>query len=194
MTSFQELDLNKKYSYADYLTWTFQERVELLLGKVVKMSPAPNLRHQRIAGDIFGEMRDYLKNKSCQVFIAPFDVRLPLPPEMQRDDKIDTVVQPDIVVVCDESKLDMQGCIGAPDIVVEVLSPGNTKKEMKKKLEIYQNAGIPEYWLVDPEHEFAIIYTLDESGKYIGSIPYTDEDAIVSSVLKEFQLPMDIIF
>lgn len=194
MNSFQQLDLSKRYTYADYLSWTFRERVELFLGKVVKMSPAPSTRHQRIVKDILVELDLFLRKKNCQVFPAPFDVRLPLPTEMQTDKKIDTVVQPDITVICDETKLDERGCIGAPDIVVEVLSPGNTKKEMKNKLEIYQNAGIPEYWLVDPEREFVLLYNLNEKGQYVGSVPFTDEDTVKSAALAGFELPLDIIF
>ncbi|MEM6318683.1 MAG: Uma2 family endonuclease [Bacteroidota bacterium] len=194
MDSLQQLNPNQKYTYEDYLTWTFPERVELFWGKVVKMSPAPNRRHQDITGEIFFALKLFLKDKSGQVFVAPFDVRLPLPSDRQTDEKISTVVQPDITVVCDEKKLDKQGCNGVPDIVVEVLSPGNTKKEMKGKLKIYESAGIPEYWLVDPERAFALIYALNSKGKYVGSTPFTDEDVLTSDVLKGFELSMDIIF
>ena len=190
MLSFQDLDLSKKYSYADYLTWKFNERVELYLGKVVKISPAPNLQHQRISGIIFIELGIFLKKKPCQVFAAPFDVRLPL----AKSEKIDTVVQPDITIICDESKLDKQGCIGAPDIVMEILSPGNTKKEMREKLRIYQDSGIPEYWLIDPEHEFILLYHLDELGKYNSSLPFVEDDIIKSKVLNGFELDVKEVF
>ncbi len=190
MDSFSELDLSKKYTYADYLTWKFEERVELLRGYVFKMSPAPNLRHQKIVGDIYGSIWTFLKKEKCQVFIAPFDVRLPVPKKKNPT----TVLQPDITVVCDEKKLDVQGCNGSPDLVVEVLSPGNTKKEMKSKLEIYQEAKIPEYWIVNPEHEFVIIYTLNETGKYISSLPYTSDDKIESQSIKGFRLDLGEIF
>ena len=190
MVSFQDLDLSKKYSYADYLTWKFNERVELYLGKVVKMSPAPNLQHQRISGIIFIEIGIFLKKKPCQVFAAPFDVRLPF----AKSKKIDTVVQPDITIICDEAKLDKQGCIGAPDIVMEILSPGNTKKEMREKLLIYQDAGIPEYWLIDPEHEFILLYHLDELGKYNSSLPFVEDDIIKSKVLNGFELDVKEVF
>ncbi|HEB62430.1 MAG TPA: Uma2 family endonuclease [Bacteroidetes bacterium] len=194
ITNINQLDFSKKYNYSDYLTWQFKERVELLKGYIFKMSPAPNVRHQRISGDIYFELRKFLVDKPCQVFSAPFDVRLPLPKEKQKEGKIDTVVQPDITVICEESKLDEQGCNGAPDLVIEILSPGNTKKEMKNKLEIYQLAGIPEYWLVDPEHAFVIIYTLNEQANYIGSIPFTDEDKARSFILKGFELDLSKVF
>jgi Uma2 family endonuclease len=196
MTSLQELDLSKHYTYADYLTWRFQERVELLMGKVVKMSPAPNLRHQRIVGDIFVELKLFLKNKKCQVFIAPFDVRLPLPTNRVKGDKINTVVQPDLCVICDDSKLDKQGCIGAPDLIIEILSPGNSKREMKDKFELYQEAGVLEYWVIDPVHNLAFTYTLDEkTNKYIPTTPVlTDEDVLQSVVFEGLEIPLAGVF
>lgn len=194
ITAFQQLDLSKKYTYADYLTWQFKERVELIRGWVLKMSPAPNVRHQRISGVIFNEVYNHLRGNSCQVFTAPFDVRLPLPPQQAKGDKIDTVVQPDIVVICDPAKLDEQGCIGAPDIVVEILSPGNTRREMKDKMELYQNAGVQEYWVVDPEHEFIIVYTHNEAGQYFGSLPFTEGSVLTSKVLPLFQMEVGHVF
>ncbi len=194
VTDINQLDFSKKYTYADYLTWQFQERIELIKGRIFRMSPAPNLRHQTIAREILLEVGFFLRKRPCQVFHAPFDVRLPLPLDEASSDKIDTVVQPDIVVVCDENKLDKQGCNGAPDVVMEILSPGNTNKEMKDKWNIYQFAKIPEYWLIDPEHEFVIIYTINEEGKYIGSAPFTNEDIVKSSVLQGFSIDLSTIF
>jgi Uma2 family endonuclease len=194
ITDINQLDFSKEYTYADYLTWQFKERVELIKGRIFKMSPAPNRRHQTISRELFLEIGLFLRKKNCQVFHAPFDVRLPLPKDKATGDKITTVVQPDITVVCDENKLDQQGCNGAPDIVLEILSPGNSTREMKDKYQLYQSAGISEYWLVDPEHEFVIIYTLNTEGKYIGSEPYTSEATIKSSVLKGFELNVAEIF
>lgn len=194
ITDFRQLDLSKQYTYADYLTWQFKERVELIRGWVFKMSPAPNVRHQRISGFIFNEVYNHLRGNFCQVFTAPFDVRLPLPPHKVKGDKIDTVVQPDIVVICDPAKLDEQGCIGAPDIVIEILSPGNTRREMKDKMELYQSAGVQEYWVVDPEHEFIIIYTHNEAGLYSGSVPYTEDTVLTSKVLGHFQMDVGSVF
>lgn len=186
-----ELDLSKRYSYADYLTWRFNERVELIKGRIFKMPPAPNLKHQRISGDIFYEFKTFVKNTKCQVFHAPFDVRLPI---SSTKGKVDTVVQPDITVVCNEDILDVQGCNGSPDLVVEILFPGNTKREMKDKFELYLAAKIPEYWLIDPERETIIIYFLDNSNEYIDSKPYMDGDTIKSKTLKGFELVVSNIF
>lgn len=194
ITDINQLDLNGYYTYADYLTWRFKQRVELIKGRIFKMSPAPNLKHQRISGELHRQIANFLHLKTCQVFHAPFDVRLPLPEIKQKKGKTDTVVQPDITVVCDEKKLDKQGCIGVPDLVIEILSPGNTKREMKDKFEIYQHAGIPEYWVVEPDHEYVLVYRLDKKGKYIGDVPYTDEDTIKSVALKRFKFELSSIF
>jgi Uma2 family endonuclease len=126
ITKLSQLDLTKTYSYFDYLTWKFQERVELYKGKIVEMSPAPASRHQRFSAEIGFEIQGFIKNKPCQLFYAPFDVRL----KKNTDDKKNiTVVQPDICVICDATKIDERGCNGTPDLVVEILSPGNSKKE-----------------------------------------------------------------
>lgn len=194
ITDFKQLDLSKRYTYADYLTWQFAERVELLRGWVVKMSPAPNVRHQQILGVVFNQLYNYLVDHTCQVFSAPFDVRLPLPPDRVQGDKIDTVVQPDLVVVCDPTQLDEQGCIGPPTIVVEILSPGNTRREMKDKLELYQTSGVPEYWVVDPEHQFILVYTPNQQGQYVGSMPYTQGSALTSPALPGFSLDLEKVF
>ncbi len=194
ITDINELDFSKKYTYSDYLTWQFKERVELIKGYIFRMSPAPNRKHQRISWTLTVEIGSYLKSKKCQAYSAPFDVRLPLPKSKQKKGKVNTVVQPDIVVVCDESKLDERGCNGAPDLVIEILSPGNTKKEMKNKLEIYQFSKVIEYWLVDPISQFVIIYTLNEKGKYIGSVPFTDEDILTSNVLKGLKINLSEVF
>ena len=121
ITDIKQLNLNNFYSYADYLTWRFAERVELIKGKIFKMSPAPSLLHQQVSTALMVQIGRYMTNNPCQVFHAPFDVRLPI--KSTSDEKIDTVLQPDITVVCDESKLDAKGCNGAPDLVVEIISP-----------------------------------------------------------------------
>jgi Uma2 family endonuclease len=150
ITSFDQLDSNATYSYADYLKWHFDERIELIKGKIFRMSPAPATRHQLYVGEIYRRLSNHLYRNSCKVFIAPFDVRL-APLKKTDSSKIYTVVQPDICVVCDPDKIDSKGCAGAPDLVVEVLSPGNTDKEMKEKFEIYEENGVKEYWLVASE-------------------------------------------
>lgn len=180
------------YTYADYLTWDMEEMVELIKGKVFKKSAAaPRRIHQWLAGNLYTEMNLFLKGKKCQAYIAPIDVRLPV--KSKRDDKIYTVVQPDIFVVCDPAKLDDRGCIGAPDLVVEVLSPGNKQLELQHKFEVYESSGIKEYWIVDPDSQILLVYTLKD-GKYQASRLMTYGDKVKSSVLKGFELDLGEFF
>lgn len=190
-SSFEQLNLDSYYTYQDYLTWTFPERVELFLGRVLRMSPAPNRTHQKLSGNIFVALSIYLKNSKCETYSAPFDVRLPI---SLKKGKSDTVVQPDIVVICDRRKLDKQGCNGAPDIVIEILSPGNSKREMKDKFELYEASLVKEYWIVDPVHQDVTIYTLTQKNKYIGSRPYLAGHSIPSSVLEGFSIEASEVF
>lgn len=194
ITSLSQLNPEAHYTYADYIIWKFQERVELFKGKIFPMA-APSVKHQRVSGYLHILIGSHLKNHKCDVFSAPFDVRLPLPVSRIKDNKIDTVVQPDLCVVCDQSKLDEKGCIGAPELVVEILSLGNSKKEMKAKFELYENAGVLEYWVIDPEHDLAFCYYLDEkTQKYIPSLAFTDDDTIESKVLEGLTLNLEELF
>ncbi len=195
INSLQQLDPKQHYNYGDYLLWHFKERVELLKGRLFPMA-APNVQHQRVSSYLHTSIGIYFSKKNCDLFSAPFDVRLPLPKHKMKGNKIDTVVQPDLCVVCDQSKLDKQGCVGAPDLVVEILSPGNSRLEMKDKFELYQEAGVLEYWVVDPEHRVAHVYILDETThKFIGILPtFTDKDILTSNVFKGLGIPLEEIF
>jgi Uma2 family endonuclease len=193
ITSFSQLDPQLKYTYADYLLWQFQDRVELIKGYIRQMT-APSVRHQRISGRIYGSLWAFLKNKRCDVFAAPFDVRLPLPIHLQKGDKIDTVVQPDICIICDRSKLDDKGCIGAPELIVEILSPGNSRKEMREKYDLYQEAEVLEYWVVYPSEQVLQRYILDASGIYQAQRPDVQGDFPGISFLPDFQLNVEEIF
>jgi Uma2 family endonuclease len=195
ITSLNQLNAEGYYTYADYLMWEFQERVELLRGRLSKMA-APNVKHQKISVNLTVCLANTLKNKPCNIFAAPFDVRLPLPPQKMTSKKTDTVVQPDLCVICDESKLDEQGCIGAPDLVVEILSPGNSKKEMRQKYEIYEAAGVREYWIFDPERNAVFVYFLDENTqKFVAVLPtFTDDDVLTSHVFPDLKIDLSTIF
>jgi len=195
ITSLQQLDFNQHYTYADYILWQFKERVELLKGRLLPMA-APNVKHQRISSHLHIRIGGYLLQKKCDVFAAPFDVRLPLPKSKVKGNKIDTVVQPDLCVICDEDKLDKQGCVGAPDLVIEILSPGNSKKEMKYKFELYQEAGVLEYWVFDPEHNAVFAYHLDTTTqKFVAQIPtLTDEDVLKSTVFEGLEIQLEEVF
>lgn len=180
------------YTYADYLLWTIEERLELIKGKVFKMSPAPNTTHQRVSRRINIRLANFLEGRQCEVFAAPYDVRLPR--KSKKDEDIITVVQPDICVICDPAKIDEKGCIGAPDIVVEILSPGNNKKELKNKYEVYEEAGVKEYWIIHPQEKTFFRYLLGADGRFYSEKLLTIGDEITTEVLPRFILSLDEVF
>lgn len=149
------------------------------------------MSHQKVSVKLTSILHDYLKGKPCQVFHAPFDVRFPV--KSKKNNEIDTVLQPDLCVICDESKLDEAGCIGAPDLVVEILSPGNNRKELKLKYEVYEESGVKEYWVIHPTEQTLLIYTLVK-GKYQPSGLYVSGDFVESSCIEGFKLNLEEIF
>ena len=175
ITDISQLDLNKQYTYADYLTWQFSERVELIKGWIHKMTPAPLRKHQRVSADLTYLFMDYIKKnkKECQIFDAPFDVRLLK--NKGKNGEVNTVVQPDICIICDKSKLDRRGCLGAPDLIVEILSASTSKKDYHEKYNLYQENGVKEYWIVSPSEESVEVFLLKD-GKYYSEEIYTQID------------------
>jgi Uma2 family endonuclease len=192
ITSLSQLDLSKKYSYKDYLNWHFSDFVELIRGRIVKMSPAPLTRHQVIVLNVASAIRQHLRRKPCQVFVAPFDVRLPKKSETS-DEEIFTVVQPDICIVCDPAKIDRRGCVGAPDMVIEVLSPGTMNHDVKTKYGIYEEFGVKEFWLVSPGDENVVVYHLHD-GKFALYKEYSEPGPIPVAMLPGFSLEWSEIF
>jgi len=189
ITSFDELDLTKAYTYADYLHWKFSERVELIRGWVRKMSPAPNLGHQTLSFNLSGAFFNSFRSHSCRVFTAPFDVRLPL----KSATKDTTVVQPDLCVICDEAKLDKRGCNGAPDLIVEILSPGNGKYDLDTKFKLYEEAGVLEYWIIEPLERLILVYALKDE-KYVGSKPFLEGENIQSILFPDLNIAVADVF
>ena len=192
ITDINQLDFSKQYTYADYLKWQFEERIELLKGFIAKMA-APNRYHQKISGELFRSIINHLHKSPCSVYAAPFDVRLTRKNKITNKE-VTTVVQPDLCVICDKGKLDKRGCVGAPDWIIEILSPGNTKKEMKDKFQIYQENGVKEYWLVQPDDKTVFVYILNEEGKYIGLPPLTDDDMATPYIFPELQINLKDVF
>lgn len=185
------LDLNQSYTYADYLQWDFPERVELINGKLYEMMAGPSSRHQSLSVKLIVSLSNSQKGKGCKVFTAPFDVRLP---GKSKDDKdIITVVQTDICVICDKSKIDTRGCLGAPDIVVEILLPSNNSVELSTKFDLYEKSGVKEYWLIFPQHNTFIANILVD-GKYITSRPMASDKIFTSTVLPDFSLDLKELF
>lgn len=195
ITQLSQLDLNRTYSYADYITWQLDEMVELIKGKIMLMSPAPNLRHQRIERNLIIDIGTYLKKQKCQVFPAPFDVRLyDRKKSILANQEIITVVQPDLCVVCNLEILDQQGCNGAPDWIIEILSQGNSKRDMQVKYQLYQDSGVREYWLVYPEHQAIHQFVLDDSGHYQLKNMYAGDDKATPALFPELAIDLTEVF
>ncbi len=190
-----DLDLNKTYTYADYVKWTFEEVVELIKGRIIPMS-APLSNHQQISSNLHAMFKNFLKKKACRVYHAPFDVRLPKPISKRKTDKdIETVVQPDISVICDISKIDRRGCIGAPDLIVEILSKSTAEKDVKDKFEVYEEAGVLEYWIASVEDCTVSVFRLDSNGIYRADHrPYVKGDFIKVGIFEDFSVDVEEVF
>lgn len=193
ITSLEQLDFSKVYSYADYFRWKFEERVELIKGFIHKMSPAPTYTHQKTAKKLVSKLDRYFEPHKCEMLFAPLDVRLPDSKNKTDDSSILTVVQPDICIVCDPAKIDERGVIGAPDLAIEILSPGNSKKDTKIKFELYEKNGVKEYWIADPRRKIIVVYTLHDQ-KYTGPDTFTENDEIRSALFPELKFSLVEVF
>jgi Uma2 family endonuclease len=172
------LDLNKRYTYADYLTWMDDVRRELHDGFIKLMSPAPSRKHQELSVILTLKFGNFLIHKNCKLYHAPSDVRFPKDKKNKDDKQVYTVLQPDLFVVCDLSKLDDRGCIGAPDLIIEIISPKNSQRDTRDKFNIYQEHGVREYWIVNPNDENVNVFVLDENGKYQFKGMFAGDDKI----------------
>ncbi|MEF8714045.1 MAG: Uma2 family endonuclease [Accumulibacter sp.] len=181
---------DQRHTYGEYLAWPEEARYELIDGIAYAMGPAPLRQHQRVVLEIARQIAAAVDGGPCEVNVAPFDVRLPRGNE--GDDLIDTVVQPDIVVVCDRSKLDDRGCRGAPDWLVEVLSPSSAGHDQVRKLFLYERHGVLEYWLVHPADQVVTVYRL-ENGSYGRPLVQELLGTLSSSACHHVEIDWDII-
>jgi Uma2 family endonuclease len=191
-TYIRETADNRLYTYGDYLKWNDEKRYELINGKVYIMTPAPCRQYQKVLGELFTKVSVYLSEKECEVYVAPFDVRLPEGEEREED--IKTVVQPDIVVICDKSKLDKRGCKGAPDLVIEVLSPSSASRDRKIKRDLYEKHGVREYWLVNYLEKVVEVFLLNEDNKYGKPAVYLEDDEVPVSILSGLNIKVSHVF
>ena len=177
------------FTYADYKDWELDEgeRYELIYGEAYAMA-APNIRHQAILMNLSNQFYNYLEGKPCQVFSAPCDVRL----FYEEDESDDTVVQPDILIICDNEKLGEEACHGAPDLVVEILSPSNTAIEMQRKFKLYQETGVREYWIVDPKNNGIAVYCFKENT--ITTHTYGNTGTLPVTIFPGFNVTLDKVF
>jgi len=191
LTDINQLDLTKSYTYVDYLSWRFSERVELIMGKIFKMSPAPSPKHQYISSLLNAEFVNYLKGKRCKSFAAPFDVYLPV---TNSKGESNTVVQPDICIICDEKVITERGCEGVPELIVEIVSKSTVTRDLHEKYDLYELCGVKEYWIINPNDKSLNIFVLGEHGKYMVSKPMTYGDRAKGRVLPGLEINLDDIF
>jgi Uma2 family endonuclease len=188
------LDMNKRYTYADYLTWLDDKRRELIDGFIHLMS-APLRIHARVSFKLSNRMSNMVEksNGNCHIYSAPFDVRLPLNGSKD-DDRIYDVVQPDICVVCDLTKLDDRGCVGAPDLIVEVLSPSTLKYDWNYKFNLYEKAGVREYWIADPKAKTISVFLLQADGKYDNGTVYDCHQKVPVFIFEGLEIDLNELF
>ena len=180
----------KRFSYADYLKWDDDKRYEIIDGVVYDMD-APLRIHQKYVVELVRQMSNFFLEKTCEVYVAPFDVRLPS--RSKKDKDIYDVVQPDISVICDQDKLDDKGCIGAPDLVVEVISPSTAGKDQVKKRAIYEKNGVREFWLLHPEDRLLFVYLLGKDG-YGKPGVYDETMTVKSAIFPELSIDLASLF
>ena len=194
ITDISQLDPQGIYTYADYLTWQFEQAVELIKGKLTKMA-APSRKHQDISWQLSGRFYAVFKNLSCRAYAAPFDVRLlDKKKSLKANKDVLTVVQPDLCVICDKTKLDDKGCLGAPDLIIEILSPGNSKKEMRTKKRLYEENGVQEYWIIDFNHEQAFQFVLNAQGIYEPPIIYVSDEVLDCALFPDLKIDLEELF
>jgi Uma2 family endonuclease len=180
------------YSYNDYLTWPEAERWEIIDGTAY-MNAAPSPIHQEISGGLFAQFHNYLAGKPCKVYAAPFCVKLMNDDEKNPED-IKKVVEPDITIVCDKSKIDGKGCNGAPDMILEILSPSSIKMDRFIKFNKYEQAGVREYWLVEPEGKLVSVFVLQDDQRYGRPEIYTEDDEIKVSIFPDLSVDLKPVF
>jgi Uma2 family endonuclease len=194
ITDISQLDFKKQYTYADYLTWQFKERVELIKGWIYEMSPAPRRIHQEIEGNIYFEFRKFTNLKTYKIYQSPFDVRLKRNKGEQNE--INSVVQPDICVICDLDKLDDAGCLGSPDLIVEILSDSTAKKDYNEKFNLYEDNAVKEYWIVNPASQNIEVFSLIE-GRYESIGLFNEKEGqktVQGNLFPEMQIELKAIF
>ncbi len=178
------------YSYADYLTFSDEVRVEIINGFIYDMAPAPLRKHQSISGRLFLKIGNYLLGKSCEIYSAPFDVVFSENDE--KDYEIKNVVQPDLSIICDKNKLTEKGCKGAPDWIIEILSPHTSSKDLNDKYFLYEKFGVKEYWIVEPSEQIVFVYSL-KNGKYENTFRYTKKD-VAETIFEDLKINLKEVF
>ena len=180
-----------RYTFADYLAWDEDDHIELIYGYPYMMS-SPSTEHQLISGELFAQLHTYLADKKCRVIAAPYVVRL-FEEATDNPEDVNTVVEPDLVVICDPEKMDKRGCKGAPDLVIEILSPSTRRHDRVVKLDLYQRAGVREYWIVNPDEKTVQVMLLKD-GYLLPVEDYSREDTASVNILEDCTIELSKVF
>lgn len=179
------------YTYREYLKWPEQERWEIINGTAY-MSAAPSRKHQEVQVELIRQISNFLVDKLCRVYGSPFDVRLAKRDDTDED--IKNIVQPDITIVCDPSKLDDKGCKGNPDLVIEIVSPSTVSIDYIEKLSLYEKYGVKEYWIIHPIDEIVMIYKLADNMKYGRPNIYSKDNSVVVGIFEGLIIELKKVF
>ncbi|GIN71925.1 hypothetical protein J14TS2_24000 [Bacillus sp. J14TS2] len=184
---------NRLYTYADYLSWPEEERIEIIEG-IPYFQAAPSRVHQEILSELHRQISNFLVGKDCKVYPAPFHVVLDLDEEMEDEKDQKNVFEPDITIICDQSKLDDYGCKGSPDLIIEIISPSTARRDKIEKFNKYEQAKVREYWIVEPQEKIVSAFTLQPNQRYGRPDLYTDEDLIKVSIFEDLTIDLRMVF
>jgi Uma2 family endonuclease len=184
-------DYSQSYTYGDYLKFDIEEMVEIIRGKIFRMSPAPRVKHQRISLQLASKILHHLKGKSCEVFNSPLDIVLPI--ENKKRNKSTTVVQPDICVICDPKIIEEKAIFGVPDFIIEIIAGKDVKKDTQIKFDLYQEAGVGEYWIVLADIKLVEVFIL-ENGKYQRLNAFSEDDVVPVKTIPGLEISIEEIF
>ena len=183
---------NRKYTYADYLSWSEDERVEIIDGDPYLLA-SPSRIHQKVLSELHRQIANFLVGKECEVYPAPFHVVLDLEGNVSNEEDIQNVFEPDITIVCDTSKLDDAGCKGTPDMIVEVISPSTARRDKIVKFNKYEQAGVKEYWIIEPQEKIVSVFTLEENRRYGRPNLYTNEDQVKVTIFDDLIIDLKMV-
>lgn len=186
----KSMQTEQRYTYQEYLSWPEGEQYELVDGVAYAKNPAPSYGHQKLSLEIARQLGNQLLRRECQVFAAPFDVKLTGPDQ----DDAPTVVQPDIMVGCDPERFNSRGHLGAPDLIVEIVSPDSGIVDRKRKFALYEQHGVREYWIVDEEERVVEVYLLDKGGRYSRRGAYGPEETLSATAVSELSVDLRLVF
>jgi Uma2 family endonuclease len=193
MSNVVQFEENKGFTYRDYVQWDDNQRWELIDGTAFNMIPAPSRKHQKISAELMRQLSNFLIDKNCEMYAAPFDVKLP--EHEEPDNEIKTVVQPDISVICEKEKLDDKGCRGAPDLIIEIVSPLTARKDMKDKLFLYERHGVKEYWVVHPEEKILMQHKREKNtNRYGRASIFSDDESVHTDILPGLTIDLALVF